>query len=298
MNRTLVALLLLSAVALAAPVPKAEKGENKLYVTLDGRIVRMNPDGTGEEKLYDDKHAGHDCCTTADGKRAVSRDWSDKKFVVSVREEGGVSMPVAFLNSQNNVVVWSAVEGKLFTTDCAPSNPKEQWSMLIDTKAGETKKLDAPGQCRPWGFTPKGDLLYARANGFLRKGQNGGFTRYELVASPAAKFDPTVVIPAEADVTPLAVFPDGKRWLVTRLGGEGVGVYKTGDSEARFWDVEDRSPAVAAVRPDGKRVAWVYWRRTDDDTRHVFDLWTADAEGKNAKKAHTFEKEPTRLDWR
>ena len=74
--RPLLFALLLPTVTLAAPVPKA-KDEGKLYVTTDSQIVRMNPDGSEQEKLFDDKYTRDDYCASPDGTRVVSQEWQD-----------------------------------------------------------------------------------------------------------------------------------------------------------------------------------------------------------------------------
>jgi hypothetical protein len=285
-------LFLLPAVALAAPVPKAGKGENKVYVTSDRRVVRMNPDGTGLEKLFDDKYAGDDYYASPDGTRVVSQDWKDNRAWVSVRESGGEPVRLAKLNRTTNAVYWSADGKTLFAQAWDEKWPPAGtwWSELIDAKTGERTKLDAPGDCVPWGFAPGGDLL------FTRQDRRSG--RRELLTSPAANFDPTVVLPTDLDVEPLAVFPDGKRWLVRRERERGIGVFKTGEAEVTYWAGEKWYSDAAAVSPDGTRVAFENWHSIPKEKRFEHDLWVADADGKNAKKVFTSAKNITRIDWR
>ena len=140
------------------------------------------------------------------------------------------------------------------------------WRVDLDTKTFH--RLDTPNEYRAWGVTPTdGKLIYTRHLPPIRR--ENGVTDWpvETAVSPADVFTPKVVIPATALVEPLAVFPDGRRWMV-RIGAGRFGVYTQGESESKAWDWQVKAVGSATIAPDGERVIVTYapFVRFDEET--------------------------------
>jgi dipeptidyl aminopeptidase/acylaminoacyl peptidase len=309
-NRTLVALLLLPAVALAAPVPKEGKDESKLYLTIGGKITRMNPDGTGQGVVCD-KGTGHDDSLSPDGKWivGVKRDNSKDRHFVMLREPGGKPKEAVQV-SYTASVRWSADGKSLYGIDQhlrpSPKGGKVEagrrcWRYVIATE--QFTEMDIPKDYDLRRETPDGKgVVYEQTTGKQEVEPNVLMSKLQTVVSPLEKFEPKVVIPEEVNVSPVAAFPDGKRWLVIDITPykRKVGVYTTGEKKPEWWGVKVGLPAFA-VSPDGKRVAYTTRAEQEDSAVRKpdeYQLWVADGDGKNAKKLATFDDYVTHIDWR
>jgi hypothetical protein len=299
-------LFLLPAVALAAPVPKAGKGENKVYVTIDGRVVKMNPDGTKQEKLFDDEHAGGDMRVAPDGKRVAyfKRPKPSEKGEIGVREAGGEPKPLLTFDRRPDLI-WSAdsktLYGHEYDPGTKPPPPYEEcwknWS--IDIATGKQTDLDVPAHFCVWAMKPDGKgFYYFGANGSQPTGPGTGHIRTEMVID-VTKPEPKVLIPADLCVRPLAAFPDGKRWVVKRIHKCEWGVYTAGEKDVALWNVEGYCwPDGVAVSPDGKRVAYAIDVAGKGAREREIHLCTADGDGTNSVTILKTDKYIRYIDWR
>lgn len=306
MNRTLVALLLLPIVAYAAPVPKVEKAENKLYVTIDGRIVRMNPDGTGEEKLFDDAHAGGDMRVSPDGKSVVYFKYPKpaRNCELGVRELGGDPKHLATFERRPDVF-WSADSKTLLGYEVdrktKPPPPYEEcwknWS--LDVATAKRTDLDVPVQFYIWKLRPDGkDFYFFGTNGKKQTGP-GVFHVLTELAVDVSKGEPKILIPADLGLIPKAAFPDGKRWVVKRTHKCEWGVYTAGDKDAVLWNVEGGCwPDAVAVSPNGKQVVYAIDIAGKGDRERQVELRTSDPDGKNSVTILKTDKYIKYIEWR
>lgn len=282
----------LPAVALAAPVPKESDG-GKLLVSAGGRVTMMNPDGSDAEVLFHDKYAGDDVALGPAGKRMgyVKLDWWTRNTTVGVRTADGERSPLLTVEDRVGRVVWSA-DGKVLYCCVHPDGmPVKTWKCCaLDAATGKRATFGVPAGADLVGVMPAtGDLI------LTVPGEGDGTA---TVTTPATKYDPTAVIPAKSGAEPLAAFPDGKRWLVRSSATPGVGVYTTGDKAVTAWEKNTTTATAGAVRPDGKRVAYVATVITRDLAPPTYELWTADPDGTNAKKVMESDKPVERLEWR
>lgn len=308
---TRIALLLLlavPAVVLSAPVPKGEKGENKLYVTIDGRVVKMNPDGTGQEKLFDDEHAGSDICVSPDGKSVLSRRAVEQpsESLFAVRTAGG--KPVELHRaSHHSYLTWAAGGESLYLCEedtemrkkRQPTSERFYKHAAIEAANARRTELDVPPEYTLKRPSADGKRLYfTRPRGEQRLSPNHVAIRYETVVSDASEFEAKVVIPAELNVSPVTVSQSGERWVVRKLHGNHVGTFEVGGKAVAFWE-EERWIGAVAISPNGKRVAYV----TMDDTgerrgKDVHLLQTADWNGENPTTVLRAEASINGIDWR
>lgn len=281
--------LAVPAVAFAAPVPK-EGDAGVLLVSAGGEVTRMNPDGSDAEALFRDKYAGDDFALGPAGKRMgyLKHDWWTRNTTVGVRTADGERVPLLTVDDRVGRVVWSADGKSLYCCVHPDGMPVTTWKCCaIDVATGKRTTFGVPAGAELVGVAPTtGDLILTIP---------GGADGLATVTTPPTKYDPTEAIPAKLGVEPLAAFPDGKRWLVRANGG--VGLYTAGEKAVAAWEKAANVP-VGAVRPDGKRVAYIAAISTRDFTPPTYELWTADPDGTNAKKVTESDKPVTRVEWR
>jgi hypothetical protein len=302
-------LLLLPAVALAAPVPKELKDEARLLVTAAGAVTLMTPDGGNPTVI----HAGgadeyvYRAWLSPDRTRFAyfykeRPDARVGKTLLGLREVGGKQQAWSVSVPCPDGLFWSADGKTLFGTTQkekgGQGNVLGYRSWRIDAANGERTRLELPADCvlvAPLrGSTKVACLRYARPA--ADKSGAGVPADAELLATDPDTFAPTTVLGA-ARLTPVAVFPDGKRWL-RHASGE-VAIHTVGEQEAKAWP---REPFVSAVAlaPSGKRVAYTTfdWNEKAKTTR--WQVWTADPDGTNAVKvlARDDEERISHIDWR
>lgn len=308
MNRTLAALVLLPAVALAAPVPKA-KPEGKLLVsTEDGKVTLMNTDG-GEPKVVAEAGARERLLLARlshDGKQvayAVRTHTKGTPDAVRVRAVAG-GEPTE-LNKVKEVgrLFWSK-DGKA-VYGCAIDEAAQKpgvplWESYVcwrlDATTGKKTELEPKGEYQIIGVTPAGDeLLCLRQYGRRQINPATSGANIETVKTEADKFAPEVVISADVDVGPIAILPDGERWVVqTREGKYGVYSAKEG---VREWDkLPAYSVLRAVVAPNGMRVALQPHQNRKDST--PANLVTTNLDGEDHKTIWEPKAQIVDLDWR
>jgi hypothetical protein len=308
-SRTLLALLLMPAFALAAPVPKAGKDESRLYMTIGKKVISIAPDGT-DEKTVCDKGEGYDELSP-DGKWVVGvrHNPGKDRHSLMLREPGGKSKEVLLVSHQSSVL-WAADGKSLYGMDQKlveggkgglVAAGRQCWRYELDS--GKQTMLDIPEKYTIRSETPGGkQLLCSQTTGTKRIDEQTLIRKSALVITAADKFEPKVLIADEVDVFPMAMFPDGKRWLVGEVTPymHDIGVFTLGEKKPVWWGLKAHF-AGCAVSPNGKRVA--YWLHHDQDEktapkREEYELWVADADGKNAIKIYTADKWVNRLHWR
>jgi hypothetical protein len=260
--------LLLPAVAVAAPVPKAKDAGKLLVSTSDGKVTLMNPDGS-EAKVVAEAAEGErlvQAKLSPDGTRvvyAVRPNATKLDAVLHVREVGGGKAKEVFKLQHLSRVFWAA-DGKAVVAsgldvekgNQPAANRHECWaSWQVDTATGQPTPLDAKGQYRAWGWSADGKVLLCVRTFDLRAvGKGVQAPKIETVRTQPDKFAPEVVIPAEVDQVPLAALPDGKRWVL-KTTNDGLAVYSAAGGLKAWADFEKTFVVCVAPSPDGKRVA-------------------------------------------
>jgi Tol biopolymer transport system component len=317
-------LLLLPAVAVAAPVPKADDAARLLVVTADGKATLRTVDGKeakvaaeaapGEELLFatlspDGKRVAYAVKLQGmDGDTAIRlRVIADNKPTELITIPGGgkgLRLPQVSVHS----LFWSP-DGKAVAGSFRDRFAKQpnSWGRLtnfrIDTASGERTNLHTVTEYRAIAFTPDGQGLVCTRQFDKPPVNSRQVTAFETAVTPTDKMAPTVVLADPLDLHPLAAFPDGKRWAVSKLedGKEWkLGVYTAGERRPVWWDtvVKDMTIPVA-VSPDGKRVVYALnpgWQK--DERGKAAVVWVADADGKNVVKLWESESRVFSIDWR
>jgi hypothetical protein len=307
--RSLVAMLLLPAVCLAAPVPKAKSEGKLLVVTQDGKATLMNPDG-GEPQVVVEVGKGELVARarlSPDGTRVVYAVRPDAKkldAVLYVRDLDGGKAKELFKVQHAAHLLWSPDGKAVYVSglDVEKGNQpavkrNESWlSWTVDAATGRPTPLDAKGEYRAWGFTPKGDeLLCVRTFDLRPVGKGVQAPKVETVRTKLDAFDPKGVIPAEADLTPLAALPDGERWVVY-TPKEKVGVYSAKGELTEWPDIPGDSVPHAAVAPDGKRLAFAVHHAAKPGVRRA--VLVSDANGGDVKTVWEPKVNILDIDWR
>ena len=318
------ALLLLPVVALAAPVPKAKDAERLLVVTADGKATLHTLDGK-EAKVVVETPKDDTLIAASlspDGQRvayAVERQGIDMDADICLR---GIAddKPTTLATIRGNPKKWRAPQvvihsifwspdGKSvvgsFSDSTAKQQPPDSWyaftNFRIDPSTGERTPLHAVTGYGAIAFTPDGKGLVCTRKFHKPPVNNFQVTAFETAVTPTDKSDPTVVIADSLDLHPHAVFPDGKRWAVTKVeaGFIKLGVYTAGENEPVWWeaDVKDWHVPVA-VSPDGTRVVYALNPKWQKGQKDKAVLWAADADGKNSVKLCESESRVRSIDWR
>lgn len=310
MNRSLAGLLLLPAVALAAPVPKEGKDESRLYMTIGKKIISIAPDGT-DEKIVCDQGVSNDDQLSPDGKWIVGvrHNPGKDRHSLMLREPGGKSKEV-LLVSHRASVIWSADSRSLYGTDqmlvengkgALVEAGRQCWRYELETD--KQTMLDIPEKYTFLRETPDGQAwVCAEKTGIKRIDEQTLIEKSAIVVTGAAKFVPKVLIADEVDVFPLTMFPDGKRWLVSEVTPyeHDIGVYTLGEKKPVWFGLKAHYAGLA-VHPRGKRVAYATNDLFPEEGKrrpNKIELWVADTDGKNAKKIFGCKEDLYHLVWR
>ncbi len=324
MNRSLVALLLVSSVALAAPVPKAKDDGKLLVLTGDNKATLHTFDGKDPKVMAEVAPGGslRFATLSPDGKRVAFgvilpgmdgdtairlRAVADDKPTELVTIPGGGKnqlLPRVSVSS----LFWSP-DGKTlagtfhdrFAKQKPPALSGRWTNFSIDAATGERTDLQTNTEYRAVAFTADGKGFVC-TRGFEKPSENNKqMIGFETAVTPTGKVDPQVVIADPLGLQPVATFPDDKRWVVTALEESTwkVGVYTAGEKQPAWWDAEVKdTPIPVAVGPDGRRVVYALnpvWKQVQNDK---VVLWVADADGKNAAKLWESNARVLSIDWR
>lgn len=314
---TLAAVLLAWASAPAAPVPKAESGGALLVGTSDGTLRILAPDGKEMRKLDPQDGDGRLALArlSPDGKRVVVASRPDgKKLTVAVAVRAvatGETKPLADLEHLDRLF-WSADGATVYASGLdltAANDPNKKrhecWvNRAIDATTGKVTPLDLGGEYRVAGLTADGtSFVTLRTFGQRAVGNGVWGPELESHLTDRATLKHTKLVGADAALTPLAPFPDGKRWLVQVEGGgkPWVRVYTPADktlSELPDWTDGGVMSRTIRLSPDGKRLAFVRLAGPPDARR--WELVVAGADGAGPKVL--FETRPPltipAVDWR
>lgn len=310
MNRSLAVLVLLPAVALSAPVPKPPKDESKLLVTANGSVTLMNPDGTDAKVVHEGSNdaTAYKAWLSPDRKRFVyfykeRPDDRTGKMLLGVKTIDGEQVAKVEMRCPDGLF-WSA-DGKSLLGTVRDENFGKKGNDLgyrswrMNAATGVRTALDLPGDCVLVAPVPGSDQVACLRWTHTRQQGPRAAPKMdaELVTTDPDKFAPTTVFESASPLTPVAVFPDGQRWL--RHSSGEVTVHTVGVKAGVKWK---RNPHVSeiALHPQGTRVAFAFfeWKKEEKDTR--WELWVADPDGTNPMKvlARDDAKHIGHIDWR
>jgi hypothetical protein len=312
-NRSLAALLLLPTIALAAPVPKAKEGVNKLLVaTEDGKLTLLNPDGTDARTVLEagEKQWVYNARLSPDGKQVMYC----LRPVGDPSDGTPTTLHLLDLDTKKSAEVISiphtpmhlfwAPDGKSVygnsrdpSANPNPGRPADWSNWRIDVVTGRKTDLTLPAEYRAWGLGPKdGELIFLR-HYLANVGGGRSVGRVDTVTSTVSEFDPKEVFPGALELYPLATFPDGKRWIV-QWPPTKIGAFTVGDEKPTRWDKLPKYAGEAfAISPDGKRIAFQVLNRQVGNTDPA-TLWVCDADGTNAKQVWESKARGLAIDWR
>jgi hypothetical protein len=313
-------LLCASSAAVAAPVPKAGNADGTLLVvTSDGVLRLLTPDGKEVKKL--DPREGDGRPTFArlspDGKRvAEAHRPDDEKTITRLRLRTLDTDNVQELTEVPHLdrLFWSPDGSTVYASGLdveAGKDPNKKrhecWlNWAIDAKSGKAKPLDLGGEYRVAGLTADGkSFVTLRTFGQRLVGKGVWGPELETHLTDLATLKHAKLIGADVEVTPLAAFPDGKRWLVQMETGPKpwLRVFAPADgtlTQLAEWNDDDvLLRKTIRLSPDGKRLAYVRHVFAPDDRKRA-ELVVADSDGKNAKPV--FQVDPKLyipvVDWR
>lgn len=221
-----------------------------------GAIHLINPDGTGLQLVatFPPEHWLKTAKLSPDRKRlayAVYPKIEELEAVIRVKDvDGDVVTELATVKSLH-YLFWSP-DGKRLYGSSWSGRPRSDDNWRMDPETGERTPLPISDGYKVWGFTPDGGKLLC-----IRELGLAGWRHSEVVRTDPDEFRPEVVIPADLEVGPVALFPDGVTWVVT-IGAGRFGTYTTGERAAHPWPWKCKFTRGALVSPDGSRVVVNY----------------------------------------
>jgi Tol biopolymer transport system component len=302
-----------------APVPKAEPREGGLLVgTSDGTLRVLTPDGKEVTKL--DPKDGDGRLRfgrlSPDGKRVAAAHQTDTKPVVvtlSVRTLDTGEVKELHRMQHIDRLFWSADGATVYASGLdveAGNDPNKKrhecWlNAAVDAKTGKAKPLEVGGEYRITGLTADGKG-FVTLRTFGQRAVGGGVwgPEVETHLTDRTTLKHAKLIDDEVYVSPVATFPDGKRWLVqTEDGGPRpwLRVYHREEKSVSVLDGLDDQGMMhrtVCVSPDGKRVAFV--RIAGPEGAKRWEVVAFDTDKKAEKVLHETKPPvaiPT-LDWR
>jgi hypothetical protein len=264
-----------------------------------GAIHLINPDGSGLRvaATYPPDHWLKTAKLSPDRTRlayAVYPEIKESEAVIRVKEVDGDRVTELATVKSLGHLFWSP-DGKWLYGSSQSERPGSDDNWRLDPETGERTPLPVPGDYEAWGLTPDGGRLLC----VKRVGVDG----FEVVRTTLDEFRPEVVIPAAQGLKPLALFPDGKTWVVGK-GGQ-FGTYTTGGwmakPELKFWAMRCKHVHNAVVSPDGSRVAVNYTPLSTADGEPNMSgagLWTYAPDGSDSRQVWKSEEWVHKFDWR
>ncbi len=300
----LLAAALFAAAAAAAPTPRpvgppAPPPGRILVLLADGSLREFDPDGKRPPRAVAFHRAdppAYEARLSPDGRRVaflVRGKAGRHAAEFRVRPaDAGPDVPSAPLHTARHVAHWFfAPDGKVLYGSGldleAANNPNAarhecwaNWAVDLGTRA--VTPVAAGGEYRIIGTDAAGKRFATARTFALRPVGGGVFTpRVETHWTDRATLEHRAALPAEADVMPVAPFPDGTRWLVkrdaTKQGLDRYAVYRDGAATgAGFEDVPRGTVRHIALSPDGGRLCYAL---RDDRGRSRVMVSAADGRG-------------------
>lgn len=321
--------LLVPAIALAAPVPKAKP--TKLLITSLGKVIMVNPDGTDEKVVLESAEKLHvtRALLTPDQRHIVySAQPPDRKgeraLYVRLIADGtetevvsGFDLRVSFLSADGKTAYGTDRDPK---AKRKPGGGDGDWgrSWAIDLATGGRTDIDVSGEYLPLCvMSGTGDIAMLRTWGDNLRGPPAAKNWMATVTTDPKKWKPTTVI--EEAFRTITAFPDGKRWLVRDPLTNRPAVYTVGEKAPEKWH-NDATAYAPNINPDGTRMVYsnpepnyntpsalsTYalagvagaFPKVVISSPNSFHIYICDLDGKNATEVTRVDKVVYYIDWR
>jgi hypothetical protein len=248
--------------SLSAPVPVKGESFTIMVATADGTVRLLNE--KGEESLaikLTQANASH-VRLSPDGQSVAYAVRTDAKGLrTRLYVESLVKREVKTLTECQHLanLAWSP-DGKTLLACGLDINKGNQpqflrhqcWlSWLVDVAAGKDEPIEIDGEYRLIGFGADGQYLSVRT--FDPKPVGNGVAAPQLAthAIDAKTMKKTEVIPASAEVMPIARLADGRRWLVKKTDHadrkQKVGIYDVAADKFALLDGQSKTAFTHAI---------------------------------------------------
>lgn len=252
-----------------APLPK-DKTTEIILVQSNGEILRLNAQGRiqSRQKLVD--AAPMLAAVSPEGKRVAWAERDDSQaFRVNIFCEDLVtSRRLELPPAQHVSALFWGRDGRslrLSGLDIAEGNKPQNFrhqcwqSWSIDLATAIRMDLELEGEYRILGYVPKQTEYFAARTFNLRPVAVGVLApQVETHLVDVQTLKTRRVIAPDAEAIPIAMFPDGKRWLIRRMTGEDrlnrIGILDPDGTFNVLPRQEKKAFRVATLTPDGESV--------------------------------------------
>ena len=305
----------------AAPNPNPNlkaKGPNRLLFYRTGHLTLIDPDGTNDKKVSENRSQFHP------GDAKLSPDGTVLAFLIQERVNGGPLDPIKVSDIRHRLYVrkldeqepgtdtgvtceafaWSPDGAEIACSNYTPTDgPLDVTSCVFNLKTKKSAPLKFPADHVVTDWTPDGKALLTTSNRLFLD-MRGSIYRMPRDGSEGTRLT-DAAIAAECG----RLSPDGKRMLFSRVVFGADGKSYPGVRELTVMDLgtgktvkvadvpeggrirANNSNVACCWSPDGKRIAYV-WQEQDepgDDPKKLYEarLIVCDPDGQNAKTIAT-----------
>ena len=296
----------------AAPVPKGPAPSFIVASTTEGDVLKIDPSGNEVGRLVHKDMAitmvrlSPDSSRILMAARAKPNKTTAKMFLRDWKTDTVTELPEAqhlaacfWLPDGKSV----AASGLNIALGNQPQMLRHQcWeSWTIETATKKVTRLELDGEFRIIGFgTDVKQLIAARTFDPIPVGNGVLSPRIETHVVDRKSLKTTLAIKPELDVVPVAILPDGRNWIVTKIGGADqrhrFGLLDTHNDKFTEFPNQAVPYDTAVPSPDGKQILASQRVRTDDG-KTTGALILIDVDGMKPRKFFKTSSVITSIDW-
>jgi len=298
---------------MAAPIPKGSAPSFVVVSTKEGDLLKLDPSGKEVGRLIHKDSAitmvriSPDYTRVLIAARAPPSKTMAKLFIRDWKTDTITELPEAqhlaacfWLPDGKSV----AASGLDIVLGNQPQSFRHQcwqsWSVESATKKETRIALD--GEFRIVGLTPDAkQFVAARTFDPIPVGNGVLSPQIETHLVDCKTLKKTLAIKAGIDVSPVAILPDGKNWIVAKVSGETprrrIGLLNS--DEGKFAELPNQIVPYdnAVLSPDGKQIL-VSQRVESNDGKATSVLILIDVDGMKSRKFFEANSVITSIDWR
>jgi len=310
----LLALITLTQVnVMAVPIPNGPTPSFVVASTTEGDVLKLDPSGKEVGRLAHKDSAITMVRLSPDHSRVLiaARSQPYKITATMFLREWKTDDVIELPEAQHLAACFWLPDGKSVAAsglDIALGNQPQLFrhqcwkSWSVESATEKETKIELDGEYRIVGLTPDAkQYIAARTFDPIPVGNGVLSPQIETHLVDCKTLKKTLVLKPELEVAPVAILPDGKKWIVTKVSGADqrrrFGLLNIKDDT--FTELPDQiTPYDNAVfSPDGKQIL-VSQRVVSNDGKATGVLILIDVDGMKARKLYDSSSVITSIDWR